>query len=160
MEHAECMVLVDEKMLEYKPMLQHLQTKQDLSWKRPTEQSVKSFLSKAMKLALVYPHSWNNVDNRKKIYWVGVLGSGILSAKAYVKTGYYRDGNAFASSVTHQLTRKFADIAGIFVKSRFLNTQVVSGSKAKVRRHIMTYCYLGNCYVAWVSAKPLYPTEK
>jgi hypothetical protein len=29
-------------MLEYQPMLQHFQTKQDLSWKRPTEQSVKS----------------------------------------------------------------------------------------------------------------------
>jgi hypothetical protein len=39
---------------------------------------------------------------------------------AYVKTGYYRDGNAFASSLTHQLTRAFADSAGIFVKFTFL----------------------------------------
>jgi hypothetical protein len=30
MEHAKRMVLVDEKMLEYQPMLQHFQTKQDL----------------------------------------------------------------------------------------------------------------------------------
>jgi hypothetical protein len=55
MEHAKRMVLVDEKMLEYQPMLQHFQTKQDLSWKRPTEQSVKSSLSKAMKSVLADP---------------------------------------------------------------------------------------------------------
>jgi hypothetical protein len=42
MKHAKCMVLVDEKMLEYKPTLQHFQTKQDLSWKQLTEQSVGS----------------------------------------------------------------------------------------------------------------------
>jgi hypothetical protein len=55
MEHAKRMVLVDEKMLEYQPMLQHFQTKQDLSWKRPTKQSVKSSLSKAMKTVLADP---------------------------------------------------------------------------------------------------------
>ena len=49
------MVLVDEKMLEYKPMLQHYRYKQDLSWKRPTEQSVKSSLSKGMKTTLSDP---------------------------------------------------------------------------------------------------------
>lgn len=49
------MVLVDEKMLEYKPMLQHYRDKQDLSWKRPTEQSVKSSLSKGMKSTLNDP---------------------------------------------------------------------------------------------------------
>jgi hypothetical protein len=27
---------------------------------------------------IVYPHTWNNVDNRKKKHWVGVLGSGEL----------------------------------------------------------------------------------
>jgi hypothetical protein len=55
MEHAKRMVLVDEKMLEYQPMLQHFQTKQDLSWKRPTEQSVKSSLSNVMKTVLADP---------------------------------------------------------------------------------------------------------
>jgi hypothetical protein len=55
MAHAKRMVLVDEKMLENQPLLQHFQTKQDLSWKRPTGQSVKSSLSKAMKLVLVNP---------------------------------------------------------------------------------------------------------
>jgi hypothetical protein len=43
------MVLVDEKMLEYKPMVQHFQSKQDLTWIRPTEESVKSSFSKQMK---------------------------------------------------------------------------------------------------------------
>jgi hypothetical protein len=55
MEHAKRMMLVDEKMLEYQPMLQHFQTKQDLSWKRPTEQSVKSSLSNVMKTVLADP---------------------------------------------------------------------------------------------------------
>jgi hypothetical protein len=69
----------------------------------------------------IYPHTWNNVDNRKQKYWVGVLGSGeLFGGIAYVKTGYYRDGNAFASSLTHQLTRAFADLAGILVKVTFL----------------------------------------
>jgi hypothetical protein len=57
---------------------------------------------------------------QKKNTWVGVLGSGILFGIAYVKTGYCRDRNAFASSLTHQLTRAFADFAGIFVKVTFL----------------------------------------
>lgn len=49
------MVLVDEKLLEYQPMLQHFQTKQDLSWKRPTEQVVKSGISHQMKSTLDDP---------------------------------------------------------------------------------------------------------
>jgi hypothetical protein len=69
----------------------------------------------------IYPHTWNNVDNRKQTYWVGVLGSGeLFGGIAYVKTGYYRDGNAFASSLIQQLTRAFADLAGILVKVTFL----------------------------------------
>ena len=50
------MVLVDEKLLDYQPMLQNSQTKQlDLSWKRPTEQSVKSSISQQMKSTLDDP---------------------------------------------------------------------------------------------------------
>ena len=52
---AKRMVLVDEKLLEYKPMLQHYRDKQNLSWKRPTEQSVKSSFSKGMKSTLNDP---------------------------------------------------------------------------------------------------------
>jgi hypothetical protein len=70
---------------------------------------------------IIYPHTWNNVGNRKKKYWVGVLGSGeLFGGIAYVKTGYYRDRNAFASSLTHQLTNTFADSACIFVKVTLL----------------------------------------
>jgi hypothetical protein len=65
MEHAKRMVLVDEKMLEYQPMLQHFQTKQDLSWKRPTEQSVKSSLSNAMKSVLVDPTEPEDVKAKR-----------------------------------------------------------------------------------------------
>jgi hypothetical protein len=65
MEHAKRMVLVDEKMLEYQPMLQHFQTKQDLSWKRPTEQSVKSSLSKAMKTVLADPTKPEDVKAKR-----------------------------------------------------------------------------------------------
>ena len=36
-------------------MLQHFQTKQDLSWERPVEQSVKSSISKQMKSTLDDP---------------------------------------------------------------------------------------------------------
>jgi hypothetical protein len=49
MENAKRMVLMDQKLLEYKPMLQHYQTKQDMTWKRPTEQTVKSSIIKQMK---------------------------------------------------------------------------------------------------------------
>jgi hypothetical protein len=69
----------------------------------------------------IYLHTWKNVDNRKKKYWVGVLGSGeLFGGIAYVKTGYYRDGNAFGSNLTKQLARAFADLAGILVKVTFL----------------------------------------
>ena len=46
MEHAKRMVLVDEKMMD--SMLR----KQDMSWKRPTEQSTKHGLSREMRLEL------------------------------------------------------------------------------------------------------------
>lgn len=46
---AKRMVLVDEKLLDYQP------TKQDLWWKRPTEQSVKSSISQQMKSTLDDP---------------------------------------------------------------------------------------------------------
>ncbi len=49
------MVLIDEKLLDYKPMLQHYQTKQDLLWKRPTKQLVKSSISKQLQPTLDDP---------------------------------------------------------------------------------------------------------
>jgi hypothetical protein len=49
MEHAKRMVLVDEKMFEFQPMLQHFKTKQD---QQPTEQYVKSATSNDMSTTL------------------------------------------------------------------------------------------------------------
>lgn len=43
MEHAKRMVLVDEKMLD------NMWRKQDISWKRPTDQTVKHSLSRQMR---------------------------------------------------------------------------------------------------------------
>jgi hypothetical protein len=42
-------------------MLQHFQTKQDLTWKRPTEQTVKSSISKQMKSTVDDP-----ADSRRR----------------------------------------------------------------------------------------------
>ena len=52
---AKRMVLVDEKLLDYQPMLQQFKTKQNMSWKRPTEESVKSSISHQMKATLDDP---------------------------------------------------------------------------------------------------------
>lgn len=49
MQNAKRMVLVEEKLLDY------LQTKQDASWKRPTEEAVKTSISKEMKSVLNDP---------------------------------------------------------------------------------------------------------
>ena len=70
---------------------------------------------------IFYPHTWYNVDNRKKIYWVGVynLATNEL-VKAFIKSGYYSDGATFVSSLTHRTTRAFADWPDISVKFSFL----------------------------------------
>lgn len=65
MDNAKRMVLVDEKLLEYKPMLQHFQTKEDLSWKRPTELTVKSSISKQMKSTLDDPEIPEDVKAKR-----------------------------------------------------------------------------------------------
>jgi hypothetical protein len=70
---------------------------------------------------LVYPHTWYNVDNRDKNYWIGTLGVATNKVtKTEIKSGYYRNGNEFASSLTHQATRAFAHIPDISVKFTFV----------------------------------------
>jgi protein required for attachment to host cells len=49
MENTKRMVLVDEKMLD---LTSALQAKQDMSWNRPSDQSVKSNINKQMKSTL------------------------------------------------------------------------------------------------------------
>jgi hypothetical protein len=65
MENAKRMVLVDEKMLEYDPMVQHFQSKQDLTWKRPTEESVKSSFSKQMKSTIDNPAIPKDIEAKR-----------------------------------------------------------------------------------------------
>lgn len=69
---------------------------------------------------LVYPHNWHNVDNGDRRYWVGALdiATGKIR-KAHVKSGYYPNAGEFASSLTHQTTRTFADIPDISMKITF-----------------------------------------
>lgn len=52
MQNARRMVLVDERLLDSNPILQHFQNKQDQSWKQPTEESVKTTISKGLKATL------------------------------------------------------------------------------------------------------------
>lgn len=59
---AKRMILVDEKMLEFQPMLRHFQAKQD---QQPTEQSVKSTLSKDMTDTLGDPTIPEDVKTKK-----------------------------------------------------------------------------------------------
>jgi hypothetical protein len=66
---------------------------------------------------LVYPHTWYNVDNKDEIYWIGTYNLATNKLiKTFVKSGYYVNGEAFVSSLTHQATRVFADVPDIFVK--------------------------------------------
>lgn len=70
---------------------------------------------------IFYPHTWYNVDNRQKVYWVGVYNLATNELiKTFIKSGYYCDGAAFVSSLTHQTTRAFADLPDISVKFSFL----------------------------------------
>lgn len=64
---------------------------------------------------IIYPHTWYNVDNDDKKYWIGVNDN-----KVFVKSGFYRDGEVFASNLTHQVTRAFAGIPTVDVKFVFV----------------------------------------
>ena len=64
---------------------------------------------------IIYPHTWYNVDNEDERYWIGVN-----SNKMLVKSGFYRDGELFASSLTHQVTRAFASVPTVDVKFVFV----------------------------------------
>ncbi len=49
------MVLVDEKLLDFSPVLQQFQNKQNLQWNQPVEQSVKTSISNSLKTTLNDP---------------------------------------------------------------------------------------------------------
>jgi transposase InsO family protein len=65
MQKAKRMVLVDERLLGSNPMMQHFQNKQDQSWKQPTEDSVKTSISKKLKATLDNPDVPDDVKAKR-----------------------------------------------------------------------------------------------
>jgi hypothetical protein len=65
MQKAKRMVLVDERLLDSNPMMQHFQKKQDQSWKQPTEDSVKTSISKKLKATLDNPDVPDDVKAKR-----------------------------------------------------------------------------------------------
>jgi hypothetical protein len=51
---------------------------------------------------IIYPHSWYNLDNLRRQYWVGVKPEGREVRSYYVKSGFYADGTVFANELTKQ----------------------------------------------------------
>ena len=49
------MVLVDEKLLDFSPVLQHFKNKQDQQWTQPVEQTVKTSISNRLQTTLDNP---------------------------------------------------------------------------------------------------------
>ena len=68
---------------------------------------------------LIFPHSWYNLDNSTRQYWVGVKPEGREVRHCYLKSGYYTDGTVLANELTKQYTKVFADIADFSVKFSF-----------------------------------------
>jgi hypothetical protein len=65
MQKAKRMVLVDERLLESNPMMQHFQNKQDQSWKQPTKDSVKTSINKKLKATLDNPYVPDDVKAKR-----------------------------------------------------------------------------------------------
>jgi hypothetical protein len=65
MQKAKRMVLIDERLLDSNPMMQHFQNKQDQSWKQPTEDSVKTSISRKVKATLNDPDVPDNVKAKR-----------------------------------------------------------------------------------------------
>jgi hypothetical protein len=65
---------------------------------------------------IIYPHSWYNIDNLTRQYWVGVKTEGREVRAYYIKSGYYADGVVFANELTKQCARAFSDINDFAVK--------------------------------------------
>jgi hypothetical protein len=71
---------------------------------------------------VVYPHTWYNVDNDDEKYWIytyNVAANHFPFPKMYPKSAFYDEVETFASSLTHQVARAFADIPDIAAKFTF-----------------------------------------
>jgi hypothetical protein len=65
---------------------------------------------------IIYPHSWYNLDNSTRQYWIGVKSKGRDIRQYYVKSGFYADGTVFANELTKQCAKAFSDIVDFTVK--------------------------------------------
>lgn len=69
---------------------------------------------------LIYPHSWFNVDNSRKKFWIGVghpLSTDLQ--EYYIKSSFYEDSATFARDLTEQAAKAFAKIPELSVKFLF-----------------------------------------
>jgi hypothetical protein len=65
--------------------------------------------------------TWYSVDDRDGKYWIGafdIAANRLL--KMRIKSSYYKSGDDFAYSLTHQSTRTFADVPDVSTKLTFV----------------------------------------
>jgi hypothetical protein len=65
---------------------------------------------------IIYPHSWYNLNNLTRQYWIGVKSEGRDIRQYYVKSGFYLDGTVLANELTKQCAKAFSDIVDFSVK--------------------------------------------
>ena len=60
---------------------------------------------------IIYPHSWYNIDNEDKKYWLAAVPENEATfPKLYLESGYYEDGSALAAVLNRECNREFADL--------------------------------------------------
>jgi hypothetical protein len=65
---------------------------------------------------IIYPHSWYNLNNLTRQYWIGVKSEGSDIRLYYVKSEFYADGTVFANQLTKQCAKAFSYIVNFTVK--------------------------------------------
>ena len=69
---------------------------------------------------IIYPHSWYNIDNEDKKYWIAAIPEREKSfPKLYLESGYYEDGLALAAALNRECDRA---IGGLDVKFSYSET--------------------------------------
>jgi hypothetical protein len=52
---------------------------------------------------IIYPHSWYNLDDLTRRYWIGVKSEGLDIRPYYIKSGIYADGTVFTNELTNSM---------------------------------------------------------
>jgi hypothetical protein len=64
---------------------------------------------------IIYPHTWYNVDNEDKKYWVAAIGSGRDRMQTvYLPSGYYESGSDIAAVLSREFSRLVQDVKAEF----------------------------------------------